>query len=237
MSSYQFNHQPLPAFKITPQPTVTHCGIMVGAPKPHLPVNFLKLSQAITPHWIATDLGLRWLADHQLTAEYAVGDFDTLTRTHQQLTNFTHRLQTPTHKDVTDFEFALEVAQRAYPNLTDLAVFAWSGGRLDQQLANLLWVLDPKWRALIAQTTLYTEHDVTRFYLPGTYAVVPQADFRYVSIITLTPVTDLTITGFKYELARSNWAYPKAFISNEWQQTAGRISFTTGIVAVTVSRD
>ena len=76
------------------------------------------------------------------------------------------------------------------------------------------------------------------YYSPGEHEIKPLPGYRYVAVVNLTPVADLTIVGAKYPLKPWQAGYPYAWASNEF---LGRqpftVSWTTGQVAIIYSRD
>ena len=188
-------------------------------------------------HWIGVDRGALRLVQAGYSLDMAVGDFDSVDEKERN-TIATHsrtvqRLQA--EKDDTDMEIALTLAMQTWPQADYLIFGALGehGGRLDHGLCNVWLAYQPRFKAALARLTFVERHHIGRFYLPGDYRLDYQP-CRYLSIISLTPVEQLQIQGAKYQLPPTDFAYPRALISNEYQPTRESVqfSFTSGLIFV-----
>lgn len=115
------------------------------------PPDWLEPYFAGTPVIIAADGGANHLSRLGRLPDWIIGDFDSL---EVAIPPQVPRISYPTAKDETDLELALLYAVKQSPQ-AELFVFAGTGGRLDQTLANLL---------LLAHPTL--RHKAIRFVQP-----------------------------------------------------------------------
>ncbi len=97
---------------------------------------------------IAADGGTRHALSLGLTPSVIIGDLDSLLPADRQQAERqgARLLQHPADKDETDLELALEYALRQ--GCTEIVLLAALGGRLDQTLANLSLLTDPRLAAL-----------------------------------------------------------------------------------------
>lgn len=187
---------------------------------------------------ICADAGIKPLAELGVTADFLVGDLDTINRTRQHFANFSHLVKAPSEKDVTDTELALQVAAKHYPTAKTITILGWNGGRFDHLLANVAWVNRRQFESVIAKVQLVDEHNVVRFLPAGSHTVKFIPGFNYIGVVVLADCHNLTIKNFKYELPKCDVAAITAYASNEFCGTAaGQISFASGIVAIIYSRD
>ena len=210
--------------------------VLVGGPAEFLPEEvFTRAGQ-----WLGVDRGAVVLAQHQCRMVAAIGDFDTAGRMGwavDQVTPWaTALVQAPPEKDDTDTELALRWLATNMPQAA-ITVYGATGGRLDHLLANLLFPLRPEFRQLAPRVTLVDKQNVVRFYLPGTYELVPESQMDYLAVVPLMPVVGLTLRGLKYPLTGAHYATARALVSNEFSAPTAQLSFTQGIVSVIQSRD
>ncbi len=140
------------------------------------PGDFILCADGGVGHALA--LGLR--------PDLVIGDLDSLDPHHrQQLQRLGCRIeQHPADKDATDLELALLAAQRL--GIDDIVLLAALGGRLDQELANLLLLAHPQFAnlhlSLIAgeQTAWIVRDQITISGQPGdtisSLALSPQVE-------------------------------------------------------------
>ena len=200
-----------------------------------------QLSDWINPddevHFVGIDRGAWRLINAGYLLDVAVGDFDSVSPAERQRVeaNSHEFYQYPSEKDDTDAELGLALAMERWPEAHYLALgFLGEGtGRLDHLLANIWLAHQPRYQAGLSRLILLETQHQARFYLAGQHTL-PYQSAHYLSIISLTPVTDCQIEGAKYHLAKTNFAYPRALISNEFVRAgqAVRLEFTSGIVLV-----
>lgn len=172
---------------------------------------------------IAADAGADRLAALGLTPHVIVGDGDSLTGSFPRA----RFIKYPARKDFTDGQAALELALSQADG--PVWLLGALGGRPDHMLANLLLPLgfDQCERVRLAG------EDWQGVYLKqGRHRLTGQAG-ETVSLLPLTPVMGLTLSGFEYPLEGQK-ALPgdSRTLSNVLSQTTGVIEFDSGCLLV-----
>ncbi|EPC37322.1 Thiamin pyrophosphokinase [Lacticaseibacillus paracasei subsp. paracasei Lpp225] len=214
---------------------MTHVNIMAGGPQACLPAAWEQFPGV----WIGVDRGTLRLVRAGIHPELAVGDFDSLTLEELRLVRgHVQKLQqVPSEKDDTDTELAVKAALQASSS-GDVTLVGGTGGRLDHFLSNLFLPLQPRFLADIERLHLFDVQNWVDYYSPGEHEIKPLPGYRYVAVVNLTPVADLTIVGAKYPLKPWQAGYPYAWASNEFLgKQPFTVSWTTGQVAIIYSRD
>lgn len=207
--------------------------ICAGGPNPVLP-------QVIAEdyHIIGVDRGSLALISAGYTLDIAIGDFDSVSA--EELSEIKKHskqvIQYPAEKDATDFQIALYYIVNNFSEIKAINIYgALSGkGRIDHLLSNI-WIAHDDQLAPIISKLFFVEHEhQMRFLLPGKHQLIPESGFYYLSIITLSEVKQLEISGAKYELVATDYYKPCALISNEFINGHQRVSlaFDTGVVMV-----
>lgn len=190
--------------------------------------------------FIGVDLGAQRYVEMQQTMHLAIGDFDSITETMYQKVyqqaQTVKRLQPM--KDETDMEAALTAVIAQYPQAT-YHLFGALGGRVDHSMSNLWLAFHPAFKAQLTQIRLVNPKNTVRFLKPGEFQIDQLTDMTYLSFITLTPVTGLTLRNVVYPLDNKDYSYPIALISNEFlpEQQTMTGTFTSGLIAVVQAKD
>lgn len=213
--------------------------LCAGADHPALHLIETYIQEADSVIFIGIDRGAYRMIRAGYHLDYALGDFDSvsdkeldLVRTHSKEV---YRVQA--EKDATDTELAFEWLKSTYPDayVYLFGAMGTSMVRLDHKIANLYLVYQPQFTQMILRTTLVEENLQIQWYGPGHHQIRSGSHMPdYLSIISMTPVQELTITGAKYELPSTNLHFPRAYISNEFLSTEDivEISLTQGILMV-----
>lgn len=176
---------------------------------------------------IGVDSGCEELIKHQMTFDYAIGDFDSIH--HEYLTSLNKYanqiISLPKMKDMTDLAFTLDYI---YNNLTYDEVFVYGGigGRIDHLLANL---------NLMKRFNLSFMDNYHHIYTlkKGRYTMTNH--HKYISFFALEDVYDLTLRGFKYELDQYLLTTSDSIgVSNEG---SGSLEFSKGRLLVVCSNE
>ncbi|MFD1411962.1 thiamine diphosphokinase [Lapidilactobacillus gannanensis] len=211
--------------------------VMLGGPQNLVPAAVYQARRSET--WIGVDHGIVALLQQRITPAIGLGDFDSLSVFERRLVDRqVHDLRyAQAQKDFTDSQWAVQTA------CTDLkadqvALFAGTGGRLDHELVNLFMMTMPAYRQWLDRVRLIDQKNEVRFFSAGAYQLPYQTDYRYLSFVSLTPVTGLTLRQVKYPLTNYQADYPTSWSSNEFlPEKPAWFTFETGIVAVILSRD
>lgn len=161
-----------------------------------VPTTRLRM-QLVGARVIAADSGMAHAATLGLLPELWVGDFDSADATLQSSFAHVERQIHATEKDATDGELAIAEAMRR--GATQLILVGGSGGQLDHTLAHAGFLVALERRGMSAFMTSGNEE---------AYPLVQELyfdDVRIGSRISIVPMTDLkslTITGVKWPLTK-----------------------------------
>ena len=139
-------------------------------------------------------------------------------------------------KDDTDTESGLKYALDHDPR-AHIRVLGISGGRLDHLLANVLMVLQDRFRMFAEQIELIDRQNNIRFFNSGKHTVDKLEGFKYLSFIPLTQIDVLTLDDEKYELHNAMVSNARAYVSNEFIDSKATVYLSNGLVAVIQSKD
>ncbi|APT14555.1 thiamine diphosphokinase [Lactobacillus jensenii] len=212
---------------------------LLGGPLELIPEGFFEEQKNNNQLLLGVDRGSLFLVEKGLIPDLAIGDFDSLKK--EELVKIEKvvkdiRYSNPV-KDLTDSELMIKSAFENY-HLTSLEVYGATGGRLDHFLVNLFTFLKPEFQVYAPKVTLIDRQNIIKFFLPGKHYIKPVEGYKYLGIVNLTDVENLSIQGAKYPLKDYNSTYPISFASNEF--VAGKtveIYFEKGTVAVIYSKD
>lgn len=209
--------------------------ILSGGPEYHLPNIFDPLFEDV--NWVGVDRGTLTLLENGITPIQAFGDFDSITALEfERIQNAAIPLSTyQPEKDATDLELALTWALEQSPEVCYLV--GATGGRLDHALMNIQLLV----RGIELSTKIYLvdNQNIVTLLPPGTYNIGKRPDFNYISFIAYSPmVLGLSLTGFKYPLHDHCLQWGSSLcVSNEFEETEGKIGFDQGLLLVIHSRD
>jgi thiamine pyrophosphokinase len=184
---------------------------------------------------IGVDRAAYWLLSQGITPDVAIGDFDSVTP--EEFVAIKQKVKKvesfSPEKDYTDMELALDYAAKLHP--AEITIFGGVGNRLDHSIGNVLllnrYVDTPFSIRLVDETN---ECRVTR-----TNITIPKSpQYRYVSVLSLTDESTVTLTGFVYDIR--NYVIKRGQtigISNEIKKEQGSITVHNGVILVIQSRD
>lgn len=171
---------------------------------------------------IAVDGGMRHAARLGVTPQRWIGDFDSADAALMHQYSDVPKQRHPTHKDATDFELALAVVKRDYPQTGALSIIGGVGDEYDHSFANL-WVL-PRFGlpALLwgdAQQTIY---------LPAQCLLSAElAPESTVSVFALTPLRDMVYDGLAWQ-APHNGLEPFSALASRNRNTNANVRIQWG---------
>lgn len=179
---------------------------------------------------IAADGGARHALALGVTPAVIIGDLDSLLPTDRERAGQLGAcfLQHPADKDETDLELALDYAVEQ--GCTEIAILAALGGRLDQTLANLSLLTDPRFAALDLRLDDGLEE---AFFTRGRRQVRGKAG----DIVSLLPwggpVTGIRTRGLRWPLSGETLLPHKTRgVSNEMLGNSAVIGLETGLLLV-----
>lgn len=210
--------------------------ILVGGPISEWPDQLTN--GEISGDWIAVDKGAIRLLKMGITPKIAVGDFDSTVDSEMQIvkSKIDHIEVFPPEKDFTDTQIGVMTAMKYFPK-HQIDIYGATGGRIDHLLANLFLSLEPRFEKVVDKLRIIDQQNTIRFYQPGEYEIIKEADKKYLAFVSLTAVDGLTMPDEKYTLQDFNSSYPISWASNEFSRPTNHFSFKKGIVAVVQSKD
>ncbi len=184
---------------------------------------------------VGVDAGALYFINNNHCCDLAIGDFDSVTK--KQLDKIKKKakeikIYSP-EKDFTDTELALEeVVKRGFKNII---ISGAIGTRMDHSLANIL--LLEKYCRKDVRIRLIDEHNVVEIVTEQ--KKVPQSkDFFYVSFISLSDSSVISLKDFKYPLSQKEIRRGQTIcISNETKGKAGSVKVHKGKILMIRSRD
>lgn len=185
-------------------------------------------------HLICADGGARTALTLGLEPDVVIGDLDSLDEAQQaRLKTMGCRLVVyPVAKDWTDLELALKLAVEE--GATEIVVLGALGGRIDQELANILLLLLPELERVPARIV----DERQEMFVARTEATVTGKAGDIVSLIPLGgDVTGIVTEGLLYPLCDEPLlAGPARGISNEMAGEVARMTLKSGALLVVHSQ-
>ncbi|WEV54091.1 thiamine diphosphokinase [Leuconostocaceae bacterium ESL0723] len=188
--------------------------------------------------WIGVDRGAWYLYQEGLAMNAVIGDFDSLSeaeyatlRAHLQDTEIE---QFPPEKDFTDTALALRQAQKLGADV--IYLYGATGGRIDHLLSNLWLPAEAEFSDIIDRLVLVDCQNQVTYLTPGDRQVRQVPGMKYLGFMPLGLVDNLVIHDAKYTLTSAK-NKPKMWSSNEFVTELVHVSFDTGILMVTQSKD
>lgn len=170
---------------------------------------------------VAIDGGVNHCKDAHIVPDYLVGDLDSLDKTyvkkHPKI-----KIIKAENQDFTDLQKTLKFIIPFNPD--SVSLFSVSGKRSDHSLANFIILSNQK---IDYNLTIYDSFGKWSLLQPGVHKFSLPKD-TIVSLISINPVKDLTLTGFRFPV--KNKDYPNNFIgiSNIVNENSTKIEFLMG---------
>ncbi|MCG1008683.1 thiamine diphosphokinase [Salinicoccus sp. ID82-1] len=164
--------------------------------------------------WTGVDRGVYLLLLEDITPHYTYGDFDSVSSAEWKYIE--ERLAVtpvPSRKDDTDLEMCLrDLVLRGYSSID---VYGATGGRLDHMIGNIFMLMHGDFRE--ADIRIIDRQNVMQRLEAGSHHVEKAAGMKYVSFIPYVEGTELTLSGFEYNLERRRLSLGATLtISNEF---------------------
>lgn len=187
----------------------------------------------------AADRGFEFFRETGLTADLAVGDFDSLSeegRKALEEAEATEVIYLKPEKDDSDTQSALNyVIERGAKHI---AILGATGSRMDHMLANLGLLLLAKEKG--SSVVIVDEHNYMQLIPSGTTLYREKQFGGYVSFFPLGgDVEGLRLTGFKYKLNGYHLRTEDSglTVSNEIIEEMATVTYEKGTLLMIMSRD
>lgn len=183
---------------------------------------------------IGVDHGAYWLLSHAVTPHIALGDFDSVQKNELSVIEKSVRsvMKYSPVKDCTDMELALDCALDYSPHTID--IYGGIGTRLDHSLGNVF--LLEKIHSTQCHTVLHTTTSEVTVIFDS--FVVKKSTFKYVSVLSLSQSSVVSLSGFLYPLKNKKLYRGQTIgVSNELNKNAGTIVVSSGKVLLIQSND
>lgn len=201
------------------------------------------LRSKTNPYIIGVDKGVEFLANHKITANEILGDFDSVENSvlNSYLTNENIPLKSKfnSEKDETDTQLAIIKSTQISQEFGGLKVYILgaTGTRLDHVFANCHGLTYGYDRGV----EIYIIDAHNKIYIcPKKYSVSKQNQLGvYFSLIPLSETVEgITLKGFKYPLKDYDLSLRKSLaVSNEIVEDIATVSYTNGYLLAIESRD
>ena len=181
---------------------------------------------------ISADSGYRNAKKLGVSVDYAVGDFDSGTKS--EIPRETEIIEVPAEKNFTDTQLAVDVALEHGADF--IVIVGGLGGRLDHTLSNLA-ILEKLWS--MGVRAVITDGKNRARYIERTSELVPRGVFKYISLIaTDETAKGVSIEGCKYPLKNAKLSRTNQFaVSNEITKNCALVSVKKGGLYIIESRD
>jgi thiamine pyrophosphokinase len=184
---------------------------------------------------VGVDYAAFWLLVHDIIPDVAIGDFDSVTE--EEVAVIRKKVKTvasfPPEKDFTDMELAIEHAAKLHPS--EIIIYGGVGSRLDHSVGNILLLS----RFVDAPFSVRLVNATNECRVVNKNSTIHKSSrFRYVSLLSLTDESVITLKGFKYEIESQKILRGQTVgISNEITGEKGCITVYAGVVLLIQSRD
>lgn len=179
-------------------------------------------------NYIGVDGGALYLMDHDIPMQYAIGDFDSISKeSYERLKAMTKIMALPVRKNESDSEYAIRFALQHYDEVLITGV---SGGRLDHFMAiyNLLAYSE-------LEFTIFDEQNIIFKKQVGVHTL--HNEKKYISLFALEP-SIITISDVKYPLVKRTLLSSDIYtLSNEAIDKEAILNIEKGKLMVIFSDD
>jgi len=148
---------------------------------------------------IAADGGANLCREQQIKPDYIIGDLDSITYENMEFFSDSKFIEI-TEQENTDLQKALDYALSLNP--TKIIVISAFGKRTDHTLGNIL-IFQNYDESIPLE--VYDNFGVMTFYSPGKYELKLQLG-QTISFFSLTPITGLSLLGFKYPIVNTDYS-------------------------------
>ncbi|MCG7194183.1 thiamine diphosphokinase [Fructilactobacillus sanfranciscensis] len=209
--------------------------LLVGGPKTEWPTELVN--GKIKGPFIGVDRGALKLLELGITPLAAVGDFDSVNHAEMKLieAQISSLHRSNPIKDETDTEIAIKYVMKHFPE-SEIDIYGFSGGRLDQLMTNLLMLQKPIFNSVVEKVTLLDQQNCVRFFKPGKHQIDKINGMKYLDFVNFENC-HLTLFDEMYTLKDHLVLIPTSFSSNEFMHNHATFEFDKGILTVIQSKD
>jgi len=185
---------------------------------------------------MGVDRAAYWLIEHGVIPSIAIGDFDSTNRGELEKIQKiipTIKKYSP-EKDFTDTELAMSYALRQKPK--EIIIYGGTGTRLDHTLGTLH--LLERCQKFGTPAVFRDQTNEVMVVGRGRTILNKREESRYVSIVPITNSIQITLTNFKYEIAKKIITRGQTIgISNEFISRQATVTIHRGLAFIIQSRD
>ena len=156
---------------------------------------------------IAADGGANLCRKQQIKPDYIIGDLDSITYENMEFFSDSKFIEI-TEQENTDLQKALDYALSLNP--TKIKIISAFGKRTDHTLGNIL-IFQNYDESIPLE--VYDNFGMMTFYSPGKHELNLQLG-QTISFFSLTPITDLSLLGFKYPIVNTDYSSNFIGVSN-----------------------
>lgn len=184
---------------------------------------------------IGVDYGAYWLLSHHKTPDFAIGDFDTVTKS--QFLQIQKKIKDVSsfspHKDFTDMELAVEKAVTMHPD--EIYIYGAFGTRLDHTIGNV-FLLEKYIKNTCTIRLIDKQNEI--ILVANKARISFDKNRPYVSLLSLTDTATVTLEGFVYPLTNQTIKRGQTIgISNQLKSKNGKIIVQSGKILFIRSKD
>ncbi len=182
---------------------------------------------------ISVDGGIRHLMALKISADVAIGDFDSLGNLKiNQLPEKVEIIKYPENKDATDTELAVEYAINH--DAVSITMIGFMGSRIDHSLSSIFLLSQiPK------NITVQMINEKNTIYLAEKKITLSASKESYVSILPLTPIVKVKeCEGLEYDLTGKTLYFGSSLsVSNRAIENFFTITIKSGKALILISED
>ncbi len=181
---------------------------------------------------IAADSGYNNARKMGVAPKILIGDFDSLK---EKPTDIDEIIELPRQKDVTDTQFALDLAVQK--GAKEIYIICGTGGRFDHAISNLC-LLEGLYKKGIRATIVSGQNRI-RYIKDTGIIIIRDKNYKYFSVLAADEkVKGVSIEGGKYPLNKKTLTRENQFaVSNEIEKNAALITVKKGGIYIVESRD
>lgn len=182
----------------------------------------------INKYVIGVDKGALYCLENNIKMDCAIGDFDSIDeKSYIEINKITKVIKLNPIKDETDTQEALKLCK----NMDSITIVGGIlGKRIEHFYANLL--------LLKKYSNLYIKDDYSLIMTSNKSITIEKNEYKYISIFSIDPDTNITLNGFKYNLKDYNLS-PDCLlgISNEIIENKATLSLKSGKIILFFTKE